>query len=206
MNANRYCRCEFMALPGAVSKGKQYDSWKSDLSGWLFHYAKLELWRSPTSNTLSKPGRVGTRFFAYSFNKVGREERDRLSDELRKKYAPKITTLPRPGPARRAGPEKQQNESRSSQVQAVISLSAHRYWVHFWPQDTQRDEHRSRATTAIRSAGRVMKESQEVGHAKKRGHASAAADGPGRPSSKSESDTLMAATDPLTEKLDQISL
>lgn len=53
---------EFAALPGAASKGKQYDTWKSDFSGWLFRTQKLELWRSPTSEHAVAARRVRTRF------------------------------------------------------------------------------------------------------------------------------------------------
>ncbi|HNI17421.1 MAG TPA: ATP-binding protein [Nitrospira sp.] len=195
---------EFAALPGAASKGKQYDSWKSDLSGWLFRTQKLELWRSPTSNTLSKPGE-SERDFRVRLQQVGREERDRLSDELRKKYAPKITTLRDRVRRAEQAREKQQNESRSSQVQAVISVGASILGA-FLGRKTLSATNIGRATTAIRSAGRVMKESQEVGHAEENVATLQQQLTDLEAQFKSESDALMAATDPLTEKLDQISL
>ncbi|MGC3972877.1 MAG: DUF87 domain-containing protein [Nitrospira sp.] len=120
---------EFAALPSAASKGKQYDAWKSDFSGWLFRTQKLELWRSATTNTLSKPGET-ERDFRVRIQQVGREQRDRLSDELRKKYAPKITVLR--DRIRRAS--KPGRSSRTSPDPARCKRSfllARRYWGHF---------------------------------------------------------------------------
>mgnify|MGYP000947096193 FL=1 len=195
---------EFAALPGAASKGKQYDTWKSDFSGWLFRTQKLELWRSPTTNTLSRPGE-SERDFRVRLQQVGREQRDRLSDELRKKYAPKITALRDRVRRAEQAREKQQNESRSSQVQAVISVGASILGA-FLGRKTLSATNIGRATTAIRSAGRVMKESQEVGHAEENVATLQQQLADLEAQFKSESDTLVAATDPLTEQFEVISL
>lgn len=195
---------EFGTLPGVASKGKQYDTWKSDFAGWMFRTQKLELWRSPSAGMLSRPGE-SERDFRVRLQQAGREERDRQSDDLRKKYAPKIAALR--DRVRRAEQvkEKQQNESRSSQVQAVISVGASILGA-FLGRKTISATNIGRATTAIRSAGRVMKESQEVGHAEDNVASLQQQLTDLEAQFKSESDALMAATDPLTEKLDLIAL
>jgi hypothetical protein len=195
---------EFETPPGVASKGKQYDLWKSDLTGWMFRTQKLELLRSPTTNMLSRPGE-SERDFRVRLQQVGREQRDRQSDDLRKKYAPKIAALR--DRVRRAEQvrEKQQNESRSSQVQAVISVGASILGA-FLGRKTLSTTNIGRATTAIRSAGRVMKESQEVGHAEENVATLQQQLMDLEAQFKSESDALMAATDPLTERLDLVSL
>ncbi len=195
---------EFETPPGVASKGKQYDLWKSELAGWMFRTQKLELLRSPATNMLSRPGE-SERDFRVRLQQVGREQRDRQSDDLRKKYAPKIAALR--DRVRRAEQvrEKQQNESRSSQVQAVISVGASILGA-FLGRKTLSTTNIGRATTAIRSAGRVMKESQEVGHAEENVATLQQQLTDLEAQFKSESDALMAATDPLTERLDLVSL
>lgn len=63
-----------------------------------------------------------------------------------------------------------------------------------------------RATTAIRSAGRVMKEAKDVGVAEENVAALQQQLADLEAQFKSESDALAAATDPLHEKLDTISI
>lgn len=195
---------EFEALPAAAAKGKQYDTWKSDLSGWLFRTQQLELRRSPSTNLLSQPGE-SERDCRLRLQQAGREQRDSQLDALRKKYAPKITTLRDRVRRAEQAREKQQNESRSSQVQAVISVGASILGA-FLGRKTVSATNIGRATTAIRSAGRVMKESQEVGHAEETVAALEQQLSDLEAQFKSESDALTAATDPLTERLDLISL
>ncbi len=101
--------------------------------------------------------------------------------------------------------EKQQNESRSSQVQAVISVGASILGA-FLGRKTLSATNIGRATTAIRSAGRVMKESQEVGHAEENVATLQQQLADLEAQFTSESDTLVAATDPLTEQFEVISL
>jgi hypothetical protein len=195
---------EFEVLPGAAAKGKQYDAWKSDFSGWLFRTQQLELRRSPSTNLLSQPGE-SERDFRLRLQQAGREQRDSQLDALRKKYAPKITTLRDRVRRAEQAREKQQNESRSSQVQAVISVGASILGA-FLGRKTISATNIGRATTAIRSAGRVMKESQEVGHAEETVAALEQQLADLEAQFKSESDALTAATDPLTERLDVLSL
>lgn len=195
---------EFAALPGAASKGKQYDAWKSEFAGWLFRTHTLELWRSPSTNVLSRPGE-SERDFRLRLQQIGREQRDRLGDELRKKYAPKIATLRDRVRRAEQAREKQQSESRSSQVQAVISVGASILGA-FLGRKTLSATNIGRATTAIRSAGRVMKESQEVSHAAENVATLQQQLTDLESQFKAESDALMAATDPLTETLDLMSL
>ena len=48
---------QFATLPAAAGKAKQFDGWKTDLSGWLFRTQKVELFRSPSTKALSLPNR-----------------------------------------------------------------------------------------------------------------------------------------------------
>ena len=84
---------------------------------------QLELLKSPASNEVSRPGNL-ERDFRVRLQQAGRERRDQHIESLRRKYAPKITALQER--VRRADQQrqKQQAESKTSQVQAAISVGA----------------------------------------------------------------------------------
>ena len=124
---------------------------------------------------------------------------------MRQKYAPKITTLQ--DRIRRAEQmkERQVAESRSSQVQAAISVGASILGA-FLGRKTISATNIGRATTAIKSAGRVMKESQEVGQAEENVAVLQQQLADLEAQFKTESEALAVATDPLNETLETISI
>ncbi|MEK6802685.1 MAG: ATP-binding protein [Nitrospirota bacterium] len=195
---------QFATLPSAAGKAKQYDGWKTDLSGWLFRTQKVELFRSPSTKALSMPGEP-ERDFRVRLQQAGREQRDQQSEALRKKYSPKIAALQ--DRIRRAEQmvERQQAESRSSQLQAAISVGATILGA-FLGRKTISAGNIGKATTAIRGAGRAMKESKDVSQAEDNVSALQQQLAALEAEFKAEADALAAATDPLTEKLETLSL
>ena len=195
---------QFGSAPGAASKAKNYETWNKEYSGWLFRNRKIDLFKSPSIKQVSKPGE-SERDFRVRLQQSGREQRDKQSEGLRQKYAPKIAVLQ--DRIRRAEQmkEKQQTEARSSQVQAAISVGASILGA-FLGRKTISATNIGRATTAIRSAGRVMKESQEVGQAEENVATLQRQLADLEAQFKSESEALVAAIDPLNEKLETISL
>jgi Mg-chelatase subunit ChlI len=136
---------------------------------------------------------------------AGREARDKQSDSLRQKYAPKIAALQ--DRIRRAEQmvERQQAESRSSQMLAAISVGASILGA-FLGRKTISATNIGRATTAIRGAGRAIKETKDVGQAEENVSALQQQLADLDAQFKMETDTLAAATDPLNEKLETVSL
>lgn len=195
---------QFGAVPGAASKAKNYEIWNKDFSGWLFRNQKVDLFKSPSTKEHSKPGE-SERDFRVRLQQAGREARDKQSDGLRQKYTPKIAALH--DRIRRAGQmvERQQAESRSSQMQAAISVGASILGA-FLGRKTVSASNIGRATTAIRGAGRAIKESKDVGQAEENVAALQQQLADLEAQFKAETDVLAAATDPLNEKLDTVSL
>ena len=195
---------QFGAVPSAASKAKSYETWSKDFSGWLFRNQKVDLFKSPSTKDVSIPGE-SERDFRVRLQQSGREARDKQSDSLRQKYAPKIAALQ--DRIRRAGQmvERQQTESRSSQMQAAISVGASILGA-FLGRKTISASNIGRATTAIRGAGRVIKESKDVGQAEENVSALQQQLADLESQFKVEADALAAATDPLTEQLDTVSL
>ena len=195
---------QFSAPPAVAGKVKNYEAWGKDFSGWLFRNQKVELLRSPSTKEASRPGE-SERDFRVRLQQTGREQRDTQSDSLRKKYAPKMTALQ--DRIRRAEQmvERQQTESRSSQLQAAISVGATILGA-FMGRKTISATTIGKATTAIRGAGRAIKESQDVGQAQENMQALQQQLADLEAQFKAETDALAAATDPLNEKLDTLSL
>ncbi|NOT21675.1 MAG: ATP-binding protein [Nitrospiraceae bacterium] len=195
---------QFLPLPTGAGKTKNYTDWTKDFSGWIFRTQKMELFKSPSTKDCSKPGE-SERDFRVRLQQSGRETRDKQSDSLRQKYAPKIATLQ--DRIRRAEQmkERQQAESRSSQMQAAISVGASILGA-FLGRKTISASNIGRATTAIRGAGRAIKESQDVGQAEENVSALQQQLADLEAQFKTETDVLAAATDPLNEKLELISL
>jgi Mg-chelatase subunit ChlI len=153
---------------------------------------------------LSRPGE-SERDFRVRLQQAGREQRDQQSDALRKKYSPKIAALQ--DRIRRAEQmvERQQAESRSSQLQAAISVGATILGA-FLGRKTISATTIGKATTAIRGAGRAMKESKDVSHAEDNVAALQQQLSDLESQFNAETSALAAATDPLTETLDRIML
>jgi hypothetical protein len=195
---------QFGAVPGAASKAKSYETWNKDFSGWLFRTRKVDLLKSPSTKEVSKPDE-SERDFRVRLQQSGREARDKQSDSLRQKYAPKILALQ--DRIRRAGQmlERQQAESRASQMQAAISVGAAILGA-FLGRKTVSASNIGRATTAIRGAGRAIKESKDVGQAEENVSALQQQLADLEAQFKEETDTLAAAIDPLNEKLETVSL
>jgi len=195
---------QFGSVPSAASKAKSYETWSKDFSGWLFRTQKVDLLKSPSAKDISKPGE-SERDFRVRLQQSGREARDKQSDSLRQKYAPKIAALQ--DRIRRAGQmvERQQAESRASQMQAAISVGASILGA-FLGRKTISATNIGRATTAIRGAGRAIKESKDVGQAEENISALQQQLANLESQFKAETDALSAAIDPLNEKLETISL
>jgi hypothetical protein len=195
---------QFGSVPSAASKAKNYEAWSKDFSGWLFRNQKVDLFKSPSTKEVSLPDET-ERDFRVRLQQSGREARDKQSDGLRQKYAPKIAVIQ--DRIRRAEQmvERQQAESRSSQMQAAISVGASILGA-FLGRKTVSATNIGRATTAIRGAGRAIKESKDVGQAEENVAALQQQLADLEAQFKTETDALAAATDPLSETLDTVSL
>ena len=101
---------QFGSVPSAASKAKNYETWNKDFSGWLFRNQKVDLFKSPSTKEVFRPGE-SERDFRVRLQQSGREARDKQSESLRQKYALKIASLQ--DRIRRAGQmvERQQAES-----------------------------------------------------------------------------------------------
>jgi hypothetical protein len=194
----------FLPVPAGAGTPKSYETWNKEFGAWLYRTQKLQLFRSPSTGHVSHPGET-EQDFRLRLQQSGRETRDQGADSLRRKYAPKIAALQER--LRRAEhlKEKQQADVRSSQMQAAISVGASILGA-FLGRKAISATNIGRATTAIRGAGRVLKESQDVTLAQENVAAVQQQLADLEAQFKAESEALAAASDPLQEKFEPVWL
>ncbi|HJR05267.1 MAG TPA: ATP-binding protein, partial [Methylomirabilota bacterium] len=194
----------FADLPAPASKKKSYDGWTKDFASWLLQSQKTELLRSPSLKVVSKPGE-SERDFRVRLQESTRQDRDKASDALRQKYAPKQAALQERRRRAEQAVARESEQAKQQGLQTAISVGATILGA-FLGRKSVNVSTIGRATTAARGAGRVLKETQDVGRAKETvaavDEAIAALDA----QFKAEADALGARTDPLTEPLENISL
>jgi hypothetical protein len=174
------------------------------LAGWLHRTQAVTLYRSPALGTLSQPAE-SEREFRIRLQQAGREQRDAASEVLRQKYAPKIAAIQER--MRRA----EQSVARESQqvtqqgIQAAISVGATLLGA-FLGRKAVSTSTLGRATTALRGAGRVLKEREDVGRAQENVATLLQQLADLEAQFKAEVEASAAAADPLTEKLESVTV
>jgi len=153
----------FAELPAAAGKAKAYEDWRKEFAGWLFRTQALTLYRSPSIGVLSHSGE-SEREFRIRLQQSGREQRDAMTEALRQKYAPKIAALQERIRRAEQSLTRESQEVTAQGIQTVISVGATLLGA-FLGRKTVSTSTLGRATTAMRGAGRVLKEREDVGRA-----------------------------------------
>jgi len=195
---------EFGELPAAAGKSRSYETWKRELVSWLQRNQVLELFRSPTTKALSRPGE-SERDFRLRLQQGGREDRDQTLERLRQKYAPKIAALEER--IRRAEQAVTRESAQVTQqgIQTAISIGATLLGA-LMGRKAVSTSSLGRATTAMRGAGRVLREREDVGRAQENLATlqQQLADLEGE--FKAETEAAAASKDPLTEALEPVTV
>ncbi len=152
----------FAPLPPAAARAKSYEAWSRALAAWLVGSRRLTLYASDALKVTSNPGE-DERSFRIRLQQASRERRDLAVDQLRRKYASKITALRER--LRTAEQKKARESEQVSQqgVQAVISMGATLVGALFGRKSVSASI--GRATTTARGVGRTMREREDVARA-----------------------------------------
>jgi hypothetical protein len=153
----------FAELPSAAAKAKNYAAWERDFGTWLHQTQKLSLQRSPSTGALSNPGE-SERDFRTRLLQSAREQRDAVAEKLRLKYAPKLATLQERLRRAQQAVERQQAEAAQQKIGTMVSVGATLLGA-FLGRKAVSATTISKASTAVRSAGRMMKENQDIAQA-----------------------------------------
>lgn len=157
-------RARYQPLAAAATRAKNYATWGKDLTNWLYRTETVELLKTGMFGLVSQPGE-NERDFRIRLQQSAREERDRLKEQLRQKYAPKIAALDDRQRRAQQALEREGEQAASRKVQTAISLGATLLSAVLGRKAVGVGTI-GRATTTARDVGRSVKEAQDVGRAR----------------------------------------
>ena len=194
----------FADLPAPAGRKKSYDGWTKAFAGWLLQSQRIELLRSPTLKAVSGPDE-SERDFRVRLQESTHQARDQAAEKLRQKYAPKVAALQERRRRAEQAVARESEQAKQQGLQTAISVGATILGA-FLGRKAVNVSTIGRATTAARGAGRVFKESQDVGRARETVAAVDEAIARLDEQFKVEAAALGASTDPLTEPLETLAL
>ncbi len=153
----------FRDLPSAALQKRSYGKWSTALKDYLFRHRRLTIWTCPALSERSE-SHESEADFRIRLRHAAREERDLQVEKLRAKYASKFSTLQ--DQIRRAIQKIEREKSQKSEktVSAGLSILTSVAGAIFG-RKLKSAATVSRAGTAIRSAGRIAREAEDVRHA-----------------------------------------
>ncbi len=147
-------------LPAAAAQARNYAGWKRDFTNWLAANQKLVLWTSPSTGQVSGPDE-SERDFRVRNQLAAREARDQAVDDLRRKYAPKITALQERLRRAQQALQREMEQAQAQKMQTAMSIGTTLLGA-FFGRKAISTATMGRASTAMRSATRARKESMDV--------------------------------------------
>ena len=194
----------FASLPAEATKAKGYAVWNKAFSTWLFQTQQLNIFKSPSLQQTSEPGE-SERDFRVRLQQAAREERDRLAEALKQKYAPKLAALAER--KRRAQTAEEQKKSQQSQafLQTAVSVGSGLLSA-FMGRKALSATTITRAATTARQAGRSWQQMQSVGQAHENVQQLEQQAAELQTEFESELANQQAKVDPSTEQLETVSI
>jgi hypothetical protein len=194
----------YSPLPAAAGNARSYTTWNKDFADWLYRNQKLELLKSPSLKQFSAPGE-SERDFRVRLQQNAREQRDDASDKLRQKYATKMATLEEQARRAQQAVEREAEQAKQQKMQTAISFGTTLLSA-FVGKKAVSYSSLGRATTAVRGASRIMKESQDIKQAQETVATYQQRMQELESSLKAETEELAAKSDPLTEELEKVTV
>lgn len=155
---------QFDNLPRAAINKKNYSLWEKDFKEFIYRTYNIQLLKSPTLNLTSEPNE-SPQDFKIRLRQIARERRDEWIEKKRNAYAKKIDSLQTKIKRATDRIQIEQSQSKQQKLQAAISFGATLLGAFLGRKAISRSTI-GKAGTTIRTAGRAMKESQDVNRAK----------------------------------------
>ena len=195
---------QFAAVPSPATKVKSYATWRKDFASWIYRNQRLELLESPSLDIASNPGE-SEGDFRVRLQQIAREKRDEAVEKLRRKYAPKSEQLEDRKRRAEQAVEREREQAKGQKLQTAISIGA-TLLSSFMGRKRVSMSTLGRATTAVRGAGRSMKEADDVDRAEDNVEALDQKLADLDAEFKAETATLERSMDPQTEPFETVSL
>jgi hypothetical protein len=164
VESDPYDEAGYGDIPASASRARSYVDWEKALIQWLYAHQRLTLYRSPALKEVSRP-QEEERDFRIRLEVAAREERDRLAEALRGKYASKIASLQEKIRRAESALEREQEQSKHQKLQSMISIGATLLGA-FLGRSVISQASVGRAGSAARSISRAGKEAGDVARAR----------------------------------------
>jgi hypothetical protein len=153
----------FAPLPAVALKSSSYRKWQNDLLRWVRQNRPLTLFQSPKVKLISRPDETQGQFRT-RLGQALRENRDLAVEKLKLHYRPRFTTLNDRLMRAEQAVMREQEQAKTSKVETAISFGTAILGA-FLGRKAISATSASRMGTALKSAGRIQKESMDVARA-----------------------------------------
>jgi hypothetical protein len=195
---------DFAGLPSAAEKVKSYSKWNKDLLRWVRQNRPLTLYRSKRFKLTSGPEESRSEFLS-RLTQAAREKRDLEVEKLRCKYSAKYNTLQRRLMRAEQALQREQEQVKSKKMETMVSFGTAILGA-FLGRKAVSAGSATRFGTAVKSAGRMRKESMDVARAQETAAAVKHEMGELDERLQSDIDSLDAAFDPAAEELEEVTV
>ena len=194
----------FAELPSVAEKAKSYNKWNKDLLRWVRQNRPLTLYRSKRFKLTSGPEESRSEFLS-RLTQAAREKRDLEVEKLRRKYSSKYDTLQRRLMRAEQALQREQEQVKSKKMETMVSFGTAILGA-FLGRKAVSAGSATRFGTAVKSAGRMRKESMDVARAQETAAAVKHEMGELDERLQSDIDGLDASFDPADEELEEVSV
>jgi hypothetical protein len=153
----------FAELPSVAEKAQSYNKWSKDLLRWVRQNRPLTLYRSKRFNLTSGPEESRSEVLS-RLTQAAREMRDLEVEKLRRKYSSKFDTLQNRLMRAEQAVQREQEQVTSKKMETVVSFGTAILGA-FLGRKAVSTTSATRFGTAVKSAGRMRKESMDVARA-----------------------------------------
>ncbi len=192
----------FAELPSVARKVKSYSKWNKDLLRWVRQNRPLMLYRSKRFKLTSSPDESKSEFCS-RLNQAAREKRDMEVEKLRRKYGSKFDTLQKRLMRAEQAIQREQEQAKSKKMETVVSFGTAILGA-FLGRKAVSTSSATRFGTAVKSAGRMRKESMDVARAQETANAVKQEMAELDQRLQSDIDNLEAGYDPAAEELEEV--
>ncbi len=194
----------FSDLPADATKAKNYAVWARLFSNWLFQTQQLSIFRSPNLEETSQPGE-SERDFRVRLQQSAREERDRLAEDLKQRYAPKFAALAERKRRAEIAAEQKKGQQSQALLQTAVTVGTGLLSA-FLGRKALSVSTVSRAASAAKQAGRSWQQTQGVGQANENVEQLAQQAAELQAQFKAELAGQQAKVDPVNEPLETVNI
>ena len=192
----------FGDLPSVAEKAKSYSKWNKDLLRWIRQNRPLALYRSKRFKLVSGPEESKSDFLA-RVTQAAREKRDLKVEKLRRKYSSKFDTLQNRLMRAEQAIMREQEQAKSKKMDTMISFGTAILGA-FMGRKAVSTRSATRFGSAMKSAGRMRKESMDVARAKETAAAVKQDMAELDERLKTDIESLEATFDPAAEALEEV--